>query len=133
MRLRFPFLHLVMSVLQAGNIAGFFAVISFSVADPVVGGKVRGVTVPASWEGAVDNHGRYYQWPLLHLHPLMFFIALVSWVLCLAALWRIHRQLQRSKGADIEHYGRVVYWIADFVPTLAFAVTAWFFVFMPHS
>jgi hypothetical protein len=130
--LRFPFLHMAKAVLSAAAGAGFFSFVSFFVAVPVIDGTINGVHVSPLWEAAVNNHGHYYQWLLLDRHRLLFGTVTLLWLICLTVLGIVERQSKRAEATDRAR-GRFVYWAADFLSFIAFGVTAWYFVFMPHG
>ena len=129
--LRFPFLHLAKALLSVASIAGFFSFVSFFVAVPVVDDMVNGVHVSPSWEAAVYNHGRHYQWLLLDRHRVLFGTITLVWVICMIVLGSVDRQLKRAETQDRAR-GRLLYWIANFLPEVAFFAAAWYLVFMPH-
>lgn len=71
-RMKFPLLHLLEVLLWLPMIGSFVAVTSFISADPISMLDLHGKVLPAHWEAAVYNHGRYLQGFVLSRHPVAF-------------------------------------------------------------
>ena len=116
--LRFPVVHIVQLLCGLVWLASFFATISFLVALPVVHGKVGTTSVPVSWEAAVPNHGKYYQWYLIDGHILFFFAVVAVLALSFAASVALAKIRKASQQTDKLHHP-VAYRVADAATAVA--------------
>lgn len=116
--LRFPIVHIVQLLCGLVWLASFLATISFLVALPVVHGKVGTSSVPASWEAAVPNHGKYYQWYLIDGHILFFFAVVALLALSFVASVALAKIRMASRQADKLHHP-VAYRVADIATVAA--------------
>jgi len=118
MWLRFPVVHIAQLLCGLIWLASFFATISFLVALPVVHGKVGTSSAPASWEAAVPNHGKYYQWFLIDDHLMFFFVVIAVAALSFAASVALAKICKASQQTDKLHHP-IAYRVADAATAVA--------------
>jgi len=60
-QLKFPLIYIVEFLLWLPLLAGFAITTSFLAAKPIATLDLQGKSLPASWEAAVLNHGRFLE------------------------------------------------------------------------
>ena len=94
------------SVLQfafsVGLLAGFILFVSFVAATSVAELDLGGKSLPADWEAAYLNHGKFLRGYLIENHPLAFAMTIVLLVGSFAGLWLMSRHIKAraETGAD---------------------------------
>ena len=78
---------------------GFVAAVAFLAGRPLAELDLRGRALPATWEAAVPNHGRFLRGYLVDNHPIAFCAVIVT-VLCsgIALIW-VHREQVAQRAA----------------------------------
>ena len=111
-RLPFPATYFLEAVLFLAVVFGFLGAVSFFAAVPVAELDLQGKALPAHWDAAVMNHGRYLQGHLISSQPAIFglVMALLLGSGCLLILVQRATAAQRiNAGAS----GRAAHYIAQ--------------------
>lgn len=100
--LKFPLLYALELLLWAPLLAAFYGVVSFVAAKPIDSLNLQGLALPAHWEAAVPNHGKYLQGYLVANHPLAFSVVVAVLLCCISLLYRVHKaqRAQRESAGD---------------------------------
>src|SRR5690606_34548011 len=80
--------------------AAFYGVASFLAAKPVADLDLQGKSLPAGWEAAIPNHGKYVQGYLLSSHPAAFFLVLIVLLGSALLLRSVHKVQVAQRIAD---------------------------------
>jgi hypothetical protein len=100
--LKFPLLYVAEVLLFLPLLAGFVGIISFLAAAPLSTLDLRGKSLPADWEAAVPNHGKFLPGYLIANHPIMFAFTIVLLLGSVAVLYRVQRaQALQLKEAHV--------------------------------
>ena len=103
--LKFPLIYVVEALLWLPLLAAFYGAALFLAATPIANLELQGKSLPASWEAAVANHGKFLQGYLISSHPVIFALTLAVLLSSAFLLFRVHkvqaaqRQAARSSGA----------------------------------
>jgi hypothetical protein len=97
--MRFPLLYILEAVLFIPLCAGFVATVSFAAARPMAELDLQGRTLPATWEAAIPNHGRFLQGYLVANHPIAFSAVIVTLLGSAVALYWVHREQMAQRAA----------------------------------
>lgn len=103
--LKFPLIYAAEALLWFPLLAGFYGVASFLAAKPVANLDLQGKSLPADWEAAIPNHGRFVEGHLISNHPAAFIAIIALLVTSAFVLYRVHkaqvdqRQAAGSSGA----------------------------------
>ena len=71
-KLKFPLVYVLEALLFLAVVAGFLGAASFLAAVPIAEIELQGKSLPAHWDAAVVNHGRYLQGHLISNQPVAF-------------------------------------------------------------
>ena len=100
--LKFPLIYVLELASWVLLVSSFASVVSFSAAKPIAELIRLGAAVQPSWEAAVQNHGKFYQWYLIANHPVAFgasLCALVGGAVTTIAIQRAALNIRRAEGA----------------------------------
>jgi hypothetical protein len=97
--LRFPLLYVLEAVLFIPLCAGFVSTVSFLAARPLAELDLRGRALPATWEAAVANHGKFLRGYLIRNHPVVFSAVIVTLLGTATALYCVHREQTVQRAA----------------------------------
>ena len=129
-KLRFPLLHVAQCILYIMFICSLYSTCTFLAAQPIINGRLQSLAVPASWEAAVNYHGRYLRWYTIHNHMIAFVSGIIILIFSVFALNIISKALLNAQAAD-QKFGPTAYRIANGVVMLAFFSTCVLFAFLP--
>ena len=89
--LKFPLLYAVELLLWLPLLASFYGTVAFLASKPIHSLDLQGKSLPANWEAAVPNHGKYLQGYLVSSSPVAFALVVAS-LLCLGLLlYQVHK------------------------------------------
>lgn len=92
--LKFPLIYLIEIMLWLPLISGFYLSTLFIGAKPLNVLNLHGKSLPATWEAAVTNHGKFLQGYLISNHPFMFALSLTLWLGSAFLLYKVHRKIE---------------------------------------
>lgn len=100
-QLKFPLIYAVELLLWAPLLAAFYGMVSFVAAKPIPRLDLQGKALPAHWEAAVPNHGKYLQGYLVSNHPVAFSLVVAVLLCTMFLLYRVHK----AQGAQRQAAG----------------------------
>jgi hypothetical protein len=125
--LKFPLLHVVTTLLWLPLIAAFYGTISFLAAQPIASLDLQGKSLPANWEAAVPNHGKFLQGYLISNHPVAFSLSVAVLLGGNYLLYLVQRaQLAQAKEAGAS--GAMAHRIANACVVAVLATLGYFLV-----
>src|SRR5688572_14572971 len=99
-QLKFPLIYIVEFLLWLPLLAGFAITTSFLAAKPIATLDLQGKSLPASWEAAVLNHGRFLEGYLISSHPFTFSLGLALLAASIAVLYLVHKAQAFQRQSD---------------------------------
>jgi hypothetical protein len=97
--LKFPLIYAIELLLWLPLLAGGYTTMSFVASRPIATLDLHGRSLPASWEAAVPNHGRFLQGYLIASHPAAFALGLAALLGSAWLLYRVQRAQAWQRGA----------------------------------
>jgi hypothetical protein len=99
--LKFPLLYVVTTLLWLPLVAAFCGTVSFLAAEPIASLDLQGKSLPAGWEAAVPNHGKFLQGYLISNHPVAFSLSVTALLGSAFLLYLV----QRAQMAQLKEAG----------------------------
>jgi hypothetical protein len=101
--LKFPLLYAAEALLFVPLLAGFVGIVAFWDAQPLGMLNLQGKSLPATWEAAIPNHGKFLPGYLIANHPIVFASVIALHLGSAAILFRIHKAqaLQRKRETSV--------------------------------
>ncbi|GAB3358676.1 hypothetical protein GCM10027430_29340 [Lysobacter tyrosinilyticus] len=125
--LKFPLLYVMTTLLWLPLMAAFYGVFSFLAAKPFASFDLQGKSLPASWEAAVPNHGKFLQGYLISNHPVAFSLCVAALLGGNYLLYLVQRaQLAQAKEASAS--GAIAHKIANVCVVAVLAAIGYFLV-----
>ena len=99
--LKFPLIYIIELVLWLPFLAGFAITASFLASKPISDLDLQGKSLPATWEAAIANHGKFLEGYLIANHPVAFSVGVALLLLSTAVLYPVHKaQMSQHQAAE---------------------------------
>jgi hypothetical protein len=125
--LKFPLIYAVETLLWLPLMAAFYGTVSFLAAKPIVSLDLQGRSLPAGWEAAVPNHGKFLQGYLISNHPAAFSLT-IAVLLGSAFLLYLVQRAQMAQRKEAGASGATAHKVAHACVFAVLAVLGYFLV-----
>jgi FtsH-binding integral membrane protein len=99
-KLKFPLLYVFELLLWVPLVGTFYGAVSFLASKPIHSLNLQGKSLPAHWEAAVPNHGKYLQGYLVSNHPLAFCVVIAVLLCAMYLLFRVYKEQSAQRQAE---------------------------------
>ena len=100
--LKFPWLYIIELVLWLPLLAGFVTTVAFVAAKPIASLDLQGRSLPATWEAAVSNRGKFLEGYLISNHPTAFAFGVLLLLGAAVALYPVYKAQLSQRQSDGE-------------------------------
>lgn len=98
--LKFPLVYVFELLLWVPLVGAFYGAVSFLASKPIHSIDLQGKSLPAEWEAAVPNHGKYLQGYLVSNHPFAFSVVIAVLLCAVYLLFRVHKAQSAQRQAE---------------------------------